>query len=240
MALSRQSRRTPSPVVVVSGALLAALALMSVAATHAATKPSPLAGCKQIDIDGNDLGTKLSKSKDGDRGTDLDKVKINGCDMEIVAKHVHATSLDFDDSTWTFTGDVHIRLGQQQSKLSSDEAVVRFRNNEIEQLTITGKPAEFEQKRPDSDVVTRGHSGRIVYEAEAGTVTLQDDVWLTDSGKQITGQRIVYDIRKSEVSNARAGDSERGGERIHIVIDPQAAKDQKKKNDDKKPASTPP
>jgi len=238
MALSRASNGIAALVAGVPGALFVVLALAAGTCAHAAANPL---NCPKIDIDGTDLGTKLSKSKGGDTSINLDKVKISGCDTEIVAKHAHGTSLDFDDSTWTFTGDVNIRLGEQQSKLSAaDEAVVKFRNNEVERLTVKGSPVQFEQKRPKSDEVTRGHANNIVYESQPGTISLQDDVWLNNSGKEFTGANLVYDIRNAEVSNT-AGSGDRSGQRIHITINPQAAKDQKKKDEDKKPpAATPP
>ncbi len=55
--------------------------------------------------------------------------------MEIKANTVSTTSLDMDDSDWTLNGNVRIRSDQQQSKLSSDQAVVQFRNSEILRIT---------------------------------------------------------------------------------------------------------
>src|SRR5690242_19951599 len=215
MALSRQSNRIPPLVAAVSGALL----LAALAPAQAAPTANPIANC-EVHIDGENPGPlKLSKTKGGDTSVNLDKAKITACNMEIVAKHAHGTSLDFDDSTWTFSGDVHVHLGEQQAKLSSDEAVVKFSNKEVKRLDIKGSPAEFEQKRPNSDELTRGHANSIVYEAGAGTITLQDDVWLNDSGKEIRGPNLVYDIRNAEVSNKGGNGNRSAGQPFRIVID---------------------
>ena len=236
MALSRRkSNRVPALAVAACHAMLAALGLAAVVpAQGAAAGAASLKDCNDsIELDGTRLDATLRKGTNN--ATNLGDVKITGCDMEIIAKRAHATSLDFDDSNWTFTGDVRIRAGQQQSKLNSDEAVVQFRNQEIERITIKGNPAEFEQKRPDSDIVTRGRAGHIVYDAGPGTVSLQDDVWLVDGGKEFKGPRFVYDIRNAEVSNTRgASEGDRAGDRVHITINPKAMKD------DKKPAQTTP
>ena len=39
-----------------------------------------------------------------------------------------------------------------------------FKDNLIARATVVGKPAEFEQKRVDSDQMARGHAGKIVYD----------------------------------------------------------------------------
>jgi lipopolysaccharide transport protein LptA len=242
MAASRHSNLIQSLVSGLSGAMLAALGLAAVAPVQAASSSNPIANC-EIHIEGTDLGTKLSKSKGGDTRIDLPDAKITACDTKIVANHARGTSRDsnwFDDSTWTFTGDVHVELGEQQARLTSNEAVVQFRNKEVQRLTIKGDPAEFEQKRPKSEDVTRGHAKNIVYESAAGNITLQDDVWLNDSGREFTGPCLVYDIRNAQVGKLGCGrEGDQNGQRIHITIP--AAKDQKKQDDDKNPpAPTPP
>src|ERR1700693_332804 len=81
----------------------------------------------------------------------------------VQADYAHATGLDFANSRWNFDGNVHIDAPEQGS-LRSDSAVVEFRDNHIARATITGKPAQFEQKRADSDKVARGHADQIVYD----------------------------------------------------------------------------
>jgi lipopolysaccharide transport protein LptA len=165
--------------------------------------------------------------------------------MEIKANSVSTTSLDMDDSNWTLDGNVRIRSEQQQSKLTSDKAVVQFRNSEILRITMTGDPAEFEQKRPDSGLITRGHARQMVYEAGAGTVRLVEDAWLSDGGKEIKTPQLVYDIRRAEIRSTgsdspEAGKSGSGGsDRVRITIDPKASKSPKKE-DAPKPAPTSP
>src|ERR1700688_3877406 len=70
----------------------------------------------------------------------------------VQADYAHATGLDFANSRWNFDGNVHIDAPEQGS-LRSDSAVVEFRDNHIARATITGKPAQFQQKRADSDKV---------------------------------------------------------------------------------------
>ena len=48
---------------------------------------------------------------------------------------------------WTLCSDV--RITAEGRSLGSDKAIVSFRNKRISAATITGSPAQFEQKRED-------------------------------------------------------------------------------------------
>jgi lipopolysaccharide transport protein LptA len=132
----------------------------------------------------------------------------------VQADRAHATGLDFANSRWNFDGNVHIDAPAQGS-LRSDAAVVEFRDNHIARATITGKPAQFEQKRADSDKVARGHADEIVYDVAAGTVRLTSDAWLSDGQNEITGPLLVYNMHEQRVEAATAPGT---GEHIHITI----------------------
>jgi lipopolysaccharide transport protein LptA len=156
--------------------------------------------------------------------TELPNVVVTGCDARIEARRGRATKVDFDDSQWTFDGDVRIHMKQPEGSLKSDQAVVAFRNNQIVSVTITGSPAEFEQKRGDAGGVARGRAGKIVYDLSTGTVTLSDDAWLSDGGKEIKTAQIVYDIGKQAlVGTSKPGE---GNQRVKITINPKASKPQ--------------
>jgi lipopolysaccharide transport protein LptA len=233
-------------------AVLATLGLASAAPAASAAGSSTFENCSgTITIDGRKGKTRFPKG--GVTTTSLENVTITGCDMEIKANLATSDTFDLKDSDWTLNGNVRIRSNQQQSRINADQAVVLLRNSEIQRLTITGKPAEFEQKRPGSDVVTRGHARQIVYEAGPGIVNLVDDAWLNDgTGKTLQSPALWYDIRKAEMGysgKTKGGKGEAGpgneasdGERVIITIDPKASKNTKtgpKTGDSGKPAATP-
>jgi lipopolysaccharide transport protein LptA len=85
----------------------------------------------------------------------------------------------------------------------------------ISRATITGKPAQFEQRRADSDKVARGHADEIVYDVAAGTVRLTSDAWLSNGQNEISGPLLVYSMREQRVEAATAAGT---GEHIHITI----------------------
>ncbi len=242
MPAPRPSSRVRPLALAASGALLATLSFAAWVPARAAAGPASFADCGKITVNSKDLGAKFPKGGDATTIFNDVTIKIAGCGMEIKASKAETTSIDTNDSNWTLDGNVRIRSDQQQSRLSSDHAVVQFRNGEVQRITITGKPAEFEQTRPDTGLITRGHANQIVYEAIAGTVRLVDDAWLSDGGKEIKTPQLVYDIRKAEIRNTGddgSGKSSSGGnDRVIITIDPKASKATKKAGD-AKPAATP-
>ncbi|HEY1491884.1 MAG TPA: lipopolysaccharide transport periplasmic protein LptA, partial [Steroidobacteraceae bacterium] len=116
----------------------------------------------------------------------------------VQADTAQATGLNFENSKWTFEGNVRINA-EPRGNLRSDSAVVEFKDNLITRATVIGKPAEFEQKREDSDQIARGHADKIVYDVTEATVRLSDDAWLSDGQSEISGPLLVYNIRAQRV-----------------------------------------
>ena len=149
-------------------------------------------------------------------------VVISQGNMRVQADHAHATGLNFANSRWDFEGNVRIDA-EQHGNLRSDQAVVEFRDNHIARATITGKPAEFEQKRAN-DQIARGHADEILYDLNDGTVKLTNDAWLSDGQNEISGPLLVYNIREQHIQAVAAPNAAVGSEqRVHISISPHAA-----------------
>jgi len=144
-------------------------------------------------------------------------VVITQGNVRVSAQRARATGLDFNDSTWTFSGVV--RLNVDGGELRSDEATVVFERNRIVRATIRGKQAEFEQTLRDGGKA-RGRAGSITYEMTAATVTLREEAWLSDNGRsEIRGDPLIYNVREQRV---QAGKPAGSSERVRIVIRPQA------------------
>jgi lipopolysaccharide transport protein LptA len=149
----------------------------------------------------------------------LKKVVISQGTMRISAERARATGLNFANSRWNFEGNVHIDA-EQRGNLHSDSAVVEFKDNHVARATITGKPAEFEQKRAN-DQLARGHADEILYDVNDGTVRLTKDAWLSDGQNEISGPVLVYNIREQRIQAATGPDVSSGSDqRVHISITP--------------------
>jgi lipopolysaccharide export system protein LptA len=208
--------------------LISGIALVSAAsaATHiaAVTKkavPAPSKAARKLPID-------VDSSKIDYKGDSVvfQNVVITQGDTKVQADRARVVGLDnFDNSRWTFEGNVRIN-GEQHGSLKSDQAVVEFRNKDIAKATVTGNPAEFEQKRSDTEEIARGHAREIVYNVNDGTVRLSNDAWLSDGHNEITGQELVYNIREQRVqATAKPGSDDK----VHIRIEPKTDEDPNKK-----------
>jgi lipopolysaccharide transport protein LptA len=208
-------------------ALISSIALANAAsaATHiaAVTKnsvPAPSKAARKLPID-------VASSKIDYKGDSVvfQDVVITQGDTKVQADRARAVGLDnFDNSHWTFEGNVRIN-GEQHGSLKSDQAVVEFRNKYIAKATVTGNPAEFEQKRSDTDEIARGHAREIVYNVNDGTVRLSNDAWLSDGHNEISGQELVYNIREQRVQAAATPGS---NDKVHIRIEPKTNEDPNK------------
>jgi len=215
----------------------AATAVALTAAAGPAAQPAVLpsfASSKQLPI------TLDAASSDVDYKTHtytFEKVVISQGTMRVQADHARATGLDFANSHWTFDGHVHIDA-EPRGNLSSDQAVVEFKDNRIARATVTGKPAEFEQRRLETQQLARGHADQIVYDVNDGTVRLTDDAWLSDGQNEISGPLLVYNINQQRVqAGGAAGSSD---QRVHITIAPQTVPSGKGKSEPGKPQPNPP
>jgi lipopolysaccharide transport protein LptA len=209
-------------------ALLGSIVLASTASavTHAAavTKNS----VPSVSKDARKLPIDVASSKVDYKGDSVvfQDVVITQGDTKVQADHARAIGLDnFDNSRWTFEGNVRIN-GEQHGSLKSDQAVVEFRNKYIAKATVTGNPAEFEQKRTDTDEVARGRAHEIVYNVNDGTIRLSNDAWLSDGHTEISGPELVYNIREQGLQAATKPGS---GDKVHIIIPPKPDEDPNKK-----------
>jgi lipopolysaccharide transport protein LptA len=141
-------------------------------------------------------------------------VTISQGTTKVQADRAHATGLEFANSKWSFDGNVRI-TAEPRGNLRSDTAVVEFRDNHIARATITGKPAQFEQKRPDTGQIAQGRANQIVYDMDAGTVVLSDDAWLSNAGKEISAPVLTYNVKEQNVQAITQPGTD---QRIHITI----------------------
>lgn len=140
---------------------------------------------------------------------------ISQNDLRITAQRADATGLDFQNSRWVFSGDVHLS-SEYRGKLDSDEAVVEFRDNQMQTAVATGNPAQFEQTDSATGVLARGHADNIQYAVAAGTIRLTKDAWLKyGDNNEVTAPELTYDIKGQRFVGAA-----RPGQRVHLTIVP--------------------
>jgi lipopolysaccharide export system protein LptA len=195
--------------------LAASAALLGIATALGASNPPRITtqhGPISVDAD----------STDYDYGThqlSMKKVVISQGDLRVTADRAEASGVDFDNSRWIFTSNVHITSGQLGA-LQSDSATVQFRNNHLESALAAGNPAEFEQTNSKTGVLAKGHADSIEYTVATDTVRLTGNARLQYSGTDTTAPVVIYNLRDRRLLFAGAAAP---GERVHIIATPQKA-----------------
>jgi lipopolysaccharide transport protein LptA len=164
-------------------------------------------------------------------------VVISQGSTRVRADHARGTGgVNFQNSRWTFTGNVQIDAPPRGS-LRSDQATVEFRDNRIAGATVNGNPAEFEQQRAGDLSMEKGHADQIVYDVSQGTILLNKDAWISDGCNEMSAPTISYSIREQKVLATSGGSSQQG---VHITITPQSAGKQGSSSAGKCAAKRPP
>lgn len=140
--------------------------------------------------------TASSLNYDSQKGVvEYNAVTITQGEIRISADHATTTGVDFKDSTWEFSGTV--RIAMPEAALASETASVRFAGGEVAAARVTGTPATFEQRRKDE--LARGRANRIDYDLRRGTVELDGKAWLSENGKEINSDKLVYSVTNERV-----------------------------------------
>ncbi len=202
--------------------LALAAAIPAAVAAAATTPPGGAAASQQlVPINAKeDINVDAASSGiDGKTNTIVFKnIVVSQGATRVKADRARATGLNFQNSRWTFQGNVEIDAPPRGS-LHSDQATVQFHDHQIAAATITGKPAQFEQQRADDLGMEKGHAGQIVYDVAQGTVLLTNDAWISDGRNEMSAPSISYSIREQKVLATSSGASQG----VHITIAPQAA-----------------
>ncbi len=125
----------------------------------------------------------------------FNEITISQGDIRITAERALASGLQFEDSSWEFSGSVDIHT--LEASLSSDTARVRFAGGDIQSASVTGLPATFEQRR--NDQLAQGRANRIDYDLGRGTVEFAGDAWLSDGRNEVAGATLVYSTATQRV-----------------------------------------
>ena len=142
-------------------------------------------------------------------------LRLTQGNIGIEADEGRASKLDFEDSIWHFSGNVVIDT--ENGHIESDTAYLKFSGHQLQLATITGTPASFELRRPDSEETTYAEAGRLEYDFEAGIVEFSEDATITEGGNQISSNYLVYNIREQRINAQSGGD---GDQRVKITYTP--------------------
>lgn len=140
-------------------------------------------------------------------------LRLDQGNLGIRADTAETDELDFNEGEWSFTGNVVVEA--DNTKLECDSALLSFKDHELIGATLRGEPARFEQPTADSNGINSGAANEIVFDMEAGTLTLTGDARFSDGVNEVSGDLITYDMTRGRLT---AGAGESGP--VKILIEP--------------------
>jgi len=115
----------------------------------------------------------------------------------------------------TYRGNVHLQQGTLH--LHGDTMTVQMRDERIEKIVLTGKPATYVQQLDETGKEHHAEAGRIEYHASEERMILLDNARVWQPGnEEFKSDRIVYNLANKTIN--AGGDS--SGDRVHITLQP--------------------
>ncbi|MFK8030243.1 MAG: LptA/OstA family protein [Gammaproteobacteria bacterium] len=133
--------------------------------------------------------------------------------LSIVANHAETSTLDFDDSTWVFRGNV--KLNAPESALNATRMTLRFANKQIQQAILTGTPLQYTDNQDNGTRVVAEKadlvfSSNAIAKVELTGTPIEMSRAATEDSKRTEGRAnsITYDAATNNLS--LSGDAELG------------------------------
>ncbi|BFM17421.1 lipopolysaccharide transport periplasmic protein LptA [Maricurvus nonylphenolicus] len=111
-----------------------------------------------------------------------------------------------------------VKMDQGTLRILADKVTIHSIDNQVTKIIAVGKPAHYQQKpSPEKEtVIAKGNT--IEYFIDQEKLHLINDASLKQEGSTMTGKRINYDIKASQVK--ASGGSRTSKQRIQMVIPP--------------------
>ncbi len=136
-------------------------------------------------------------------------VQVSQEDYEVRADRWESSSLELEDATWYFAGNV--RFGAYSAQMTSDSAELTFLGGRLQSAIISGNPVTM---RNEGDKVVEGSAPTVEYDAETGLVRFLGGAALETAESRMSGESINFDLRKETVVV-----TPRDGEPVQILFE---------------------
>ncbi|GMR01291.1 MAG: lipopolysaccharide transport periplasmic protein LptA [Gammaproteobacteria bacterium] len=130
--------------------------------------------------------------------------------------------LNIETGYSVYTGNVKITQGEL--KLTGDKVTLQQSNDEIERITVTGKPAHYNHVTEKGENI-QAESEHMVYTASQNKLVMTINAKLKQPDHQVSSQKIVYDTKKKIIiagdKNGSSSDSgSNTNQRVNITLTP--------------------
>ena len=109
--------------------------------------------------------------------------------------HIKSDKVNFDHNSGIALYSGNVKVNQGSRRLQSDNLTIkRDKNNKINVIIATGKPATFKSQEDPKKPVSFGKANTIKYYPQAEKVDLLDEAELTQNGDTIQGPILNYNF----------------------------------------------
>jgi lipopolysaccharide transport protein LptA len=145
-------------------------------------------------------------------------LKLTQGGISITADVGRATSTNFEDSTWDFSGNVVFDVDAGHIECST--ANMRFTDFQLQVATIEGSPATFRFRRPGAEESTYAQARKLQYDVAKGVIEFSGEATINEGGNRIASETLVYNIRDRRISAVSSDDPD---DRVKVTYTPPPA-----------------
>ena len=131
--------------------------------------------------------------------------------------YIEADRVEIDDAKGISIYRGNVILTQGTIHLASDILTVYNAEGETERYVADGEPARYKQTMDESQKELVATALKIEYQLARQIVTLTKDAHVTQNDDEFHGDRIVYNMRTTQVQASSAPNT---GGRVRMVIQP--------------------
>lgn len=136
---------------------------------------------------------------------------------------MEADRVTVDDANQTSTFEGTVQMSQGTLLIEAGKIVVRQDKKGYSQMTATGQPAHFRQKREGINEYVEGFGERIEYDSQAEIANFYGQARIKREGDDVRGEHIIYDTKSGvfQVFGSSGKDTTATNKgRVTIVIQP--------------------
>jgi lipopolysaccharide export system protein LptA len=128
--------------------------------------------------------------------------------------------LNIETGYSVYIGNVNIKQGEL--KLTGDKVTIQQTGEEVERITVTGKPAHYNHITEKGENI-QAESEQMVYTASKNKLVMTVNANLKQPDHQVSSQKIVYDTEKKIVIAGDKRETSAGSDnkqRVNITLTP--------------------
>lgn len=130
--------------------------------------------------------SSASLSETAPTAASAEKIFINADHMQ----------MNIESGKSVYTGNV--KISQGELKLTGEVVTLEQKDNEIDRITVTGKPARYNHVTEQGEMI-EAESEHMVYSAGQNKLIMTINARLQQPDHQLSSQKIIYDTLKKTV-----------------------------------------